>query len=109
MANNNELSLFEHTNLASENNQFTGGKPKYLAFGKNGEYWRDASVIGELPHEFRKPACTIASKVLGMKVQFGVKLMNSNLIKPSDVDLHERPDLIRLTGNDLPLSLIWND
>lgn len=82
---------------------FTGHK--YVAMGERGEYIRDAAIIGELPHELRLLACELAALALGMSVEFGVKLKQSNNIKPGDAAM-DTTGLLDKRGEDLPLTIL---
>lgn len=84
----------------------------YLAFGPNGEYERDACVIGELPHEMRKVASEHAAQciaqMLGLsaprRILAGVPVYRSFEMRPADAKSHQNAGLLLTLGTDVPLS-----
>lgn len=77
----------------------------YLAFGERGDYTRFAETIGELPTpELRIAAVKRASEVLGLQVQFGVKVGHTNKFKLSEI-ASDTSGLLSLRGDQLPLSI----
>lgn len=78
----------------------------YVAFGERGDYTRNAETIGELPTaELRMAAIKKASDVLGLRVQFGVKVGHSNKFKRSEIE-SDASGLLALRGDQLPLSIL---
>jgi len=77
----------------------------YVAFGERGEYTRFAESIGELPTlELRIAAVKKAAEVLGLQVQFGVKVGHTNKFKLSEI-ASDTSGLLSLRGDQLPLSI----
>jgi hypothetical protein len=84
----------------------------YLAFGPDGEYKRDALVIGELPHEMRETASKQAAQciagVLGvpapLTILAGVPVYRSFEMRPADAKRHQHANLLLTLATDVPLS-----
>ena len=76
----------------------------YVAFGER-EYTRYAETIGELPTaELRMGAIKKAREILGLEIQFGVKLGHTNKYRPSEIE-SDNSGMLSLRGEQLPLSI----
>lgn len=64
-----------------------------------------SKTIGELPTpELRLAACKRGSEILGLNVQFGVKLGLTNKLKRSEIE-NDKTGLLSLRGDQLPLKI----
>lgn len=88
-------------------NEFSGHI--YLALNEHGEYLRHAQTIHELPTpHLRAAAIRRAQQALGLKVEFGRKLSDSNSLTWSEIR-KDSDGLLSLRGCDLPLELLGCD
>ncbi|UUA75221.1 hypothetical protein [Cellvibrio sp. QJXJ] len=71
-------------------NEFDGHD--YVEFCERGEYTRHAKTIGELPTpELRLAACKRASEILGLNIQFGIKVGLTNKLIAQNLKM-TKPD-----------------
>ena len=69
------------------------------------EYLRKARTVGELPWSMRAEAQNLISKVIGLKVLFGVPLYVSNGMTKTLAKADKR-EYLMFKGCDLPLKLL---
>lgn len=100
-------------------NQKSTGLMKVPYEGLNSDgapVWREARVVGELPHNHRFEAlerlAPIINRVLGLslsEIKFGVPLHRQAGLKRSELSNHSQRELLMKPGCDIPLSLLQEE